>query len=297
VLSGGEPVILKKLVELSSGQEQTLVRAALAYGENRNAAAAELLADVEPRKLDASIAGHVALVRSELLAKKDPDKALELLAEARLLAPGTMIEEAALRREAGLAADKGDAGRFGSAAALYFRRFANSVHMGNFRRQFAANVVAHSLADDGPRRSSMEAALAALPNGSQQELYLMVAWEGVRAGKMELVRWAAGKAAAIAPDGSHEQARAKLYEAAALVTTEELEKAMTTLGGISADKLDAEEEELLAAALHIGKEIRRAAEPPRDGDKPPPGVGVSAAAATAKKAIARVDALLSGEHR
>jgi chemotaxis protein MotC len=221
VLSGGDPHVLEKLLRLSTGQEQTLVRAALAYGENRNAEANELLAEMDPRKLDASIAGHIALVRSELVAKKDPDKALALLADARLLAPGTMIEEAALRRESSLAAERGDSDRFEALTMQYVRRFANSVHMINFRRQLAVNVAMHGMADDALRRSRVQTMLATLAPVQQQEVYLSVAWDGVKAGKVELVRWAAGIAASLATEGSAQQFRSRLCEAAVLVVTDD----------------------------------------------------------------------------
>ena len=85
VLSGGDPRVLQPLVSQVAGQELTLVRGALAYGQNHNAEAMELLADVDARTLDPSVAGHIALVQAELLAKKDRKKSLALLAEARLL--------------------------------------------------------------------------------------------------------------------------------------------------------------------------------------------------------------------
>ena len=83
------------------------MRAAMAYGENRNAEAMELLAEIDPRSLDASIAGHVALVRRSWRRRRIADKALALVGEARLLAPGTMIEEAALRHEVRSGRDQG----------------------------------------------------------------------------------------------------------------------------------------------------------------------------------------------
>src|SRR5882724_11396176 len=114
VLSGGDPRVLQPLVSQVAGPDGTLVRGALAYGQNRNAEALELLADVDARTLDPSIAGHVALVQAELVAKTDREKSAALLAEARLLAPGTMIEEAALRRDVALAVERGDADGFGT---------------------------------------------------------------------------------------------------------------------------------------------------------------------------------------
>ena len=99
VLSGGDPRILEPLVAQVTGPDQKLVSAALAYGHNSNDEAKELLADIDARTLDASVAGHVALIQAELAGKAESTKILARLGEARLLAPGTMIEETALRRE------------------------------------------------------------------------------------------------------------------------------------------------------------------------------------------------------
>jgi chemotaxis protein MotC len=297
VLSGGDPHVLEKLLRLSTGQEQTLVRAALAYGENRNAEANELLAEMDPRKLDASIAGHIALVRSELVAKKDPDKALALLADARLLAPGTMIEEAALRRESSLAAERGDSDRFEALTMQYVRRFANSVHMINFRRQLAVNVAMHGMADDALRRSRVQTMLATLAPVQQQEVYLSVAWDGVKAGKVELVRWAAGIAASLATEGSAQQFRSRLCEAAVLVVTDDFDKGLAALQSMPTEKLDAEEEDHLSAALRVAREVRRVPDPYQGTGDPPRGASAPSVVETTNAVIARVDDLLSGARR
>ena len=58
------------------GMDDKLVQGVLAYGEGRNAEAADLLIRIDARSLDPSIAGHLALVQAELIAKKDAGKAL-----------------------------------------------------------------------------------------------------------------------------------------------------------------------------------------------------------------------------
>lgn len=296
--SGGDPQVLERLARLETGPEKTLIKAALAYGGNRNAEAMELLADANPRTLDPSIAGHVALVRSELLTKKDPDKALALLADARLLAPGTMIEESALRREAALAADRGDAGRFEILMRQYLRRYANSVHMASFRRQFATSLATRGMADDVERRSRMETAMAVLEPRQREEMYLSVAWEGILAGRVDLVRWAAANSTRLAVADSPQHLRSRLFEAAVmLVATDAFDKGLAELRALPADKLDAEEEGLLAAALSVAAEIRRAPRPlPGPADQPP-GTSPPRIAAVANGAIARVDDLLAGAQK
>jgi chemotaxis protein MotC len=297
VLSGGDPGLLTPLVALVAGQELTLVRAALAYGQNHNAEAAELLADVDARKLDPSVAGHVALVQAELAAKKDREKALALLADARLLAPGTMIEEAALRREAALAVEGSDANRFETSTMQYVRRFTNSVHMGNFRRQFAVDVATRGMADDPARRSRLEATLSSLPGGQQQDIYLSVAWEGLKGGGVDVVRWAAANAARLADEDSAQRLRSRLCEAAVLIVTDEFDKGLSTLQSLPPDRLNNEEADLLAAALRVAAQVRREPKPLDANGERPRGATEPAIAATVKSALARVDNVLDGDRK
>jgi chemotaxis protein MotC len=270
------------------------VKAALAYGQNRNAEAARLLADFEPRTLDPSIAGHIALVQSELVARKQPEKAWTLLSDARLLAPGTMIEEAALRREAALAAEQGAADRFEMLAMQYLRRFPNSVHMASFRRQLAEDMVMRGMGDDADRRARMEAAMAELTVGRQQEIYLALAWLGARAGKVDLVRWAASNASRLTEEGSAQHLRSRLCEAVVLLVTDEIDAALSALKAMPADRLDAEEEGLRAAALRLAGELRRDPALPQQVADPPAGASAPPVVAKARTVMARVDALLSG---
>jgi chemotaxis protein MotC len=297
VLSGGDPQLLEPLVDQASGQEQTLVRAALAYGLNHNGEAAELLAGVDARKLDATIAGHVALVQAELVAKKDRVKTLALLADARLLAPGTMIEESALRREVTLAVERGDVEGFEAAATRYVRRFAHSVHMANFRRQLAIDVATRGLADDAQRRARLDATLESVAVDRRQDLYLSIAWEGLKSGSMEVVRWAAAKASALASEDSEQSLRSRLCEAAALVVTDEPDKGRAILEGMPVDRLDEEEKDLLAAALRVAKEIRRETKPAAANAERPRDAAEPAIAASVRSAIAQVDSILGGGKR
>ena len=55
------------------------------------------------------LAGQVAFARSVLETRRDPKAAIARLDWARLLAPGGLVEEAALRREIGLLAEARDA--------------------------------------------------------------------------------------------------------------------------------------------------------------------------------------------
>jgi chemotaxis protein MotC len=287
VLSGGDPRVLQPLVSQVAGQDRALVRGALAYGENRNAEAMELLADADARTLDPSVAGQIALVQAELLAKKDREKALAFLAEARLLAPGTMVEEAALRRQVALAVESSDPEGFETSTLQYVRRFANSAHMPNFRRQWAVDVATRGMADDPARRARLEGTLELLSANQRQDIYLAIAWEGLKGGGVV-------KAALMASEDSAQHLRSRLCEAAVLIVTDEFDKGLSALESIPADRLGEEETGLLAAALRIAEQVRREPSLADGNSERPRGATEPRIIVTAKSAINRVDNVLGG---
>ena len=79
--------------------------------------------------------------------------------------------------------------------------------------------------------------------------------------------------------------------------TNEFERGVSQLRALPPDQLDAEEEGLLAAALSVADEVRRASPLPQSADNPPPGASAPSVAATAKATIAKVDNLLSEARR
>ena len=194
VLSGGDPRILKKLSEggMLSAIDAKLVQGVVAYGEGRSAEAADLLVQIAARSLEPSIAGHLALVQAELTAGKEPSKALAFFDEARLLSPGTLIEEAALRRQISLVAAAKDFDRFDMLAANYLRRFARSVYAASFRQQFAADVAARDAGSAG-RMAKLVGALEAVDAPDRRDIYLLIAREALIRGKFELARLAGDK--------------------------------------------------------------------------------------------------------
>jgi chemotaxis protein MotC len=295
VLSGGDPRILKKLLGLGAlpGMDDNLVRGALAYAEGRSAEAARLLARVDARTLSPGFAGHIALIQSELIAGKDPAKALALLDEARLLAPGTLIEEAALRRQVSAVAAAGDSDRFEMLAANYLRRFPKSVYAGSFRRQFAADIAGRGDAGGPDRAARLEATLAALDPADRADVQLTIAREALLKGKVELARIAATSALRFLEQAGPERLRAQLYEAAALVVTADFDKAVASVESMETARLGGEEAELLAAVLAVAAEVRRS--PPLGGAPGEAATEDIAAtfkvAGAAREAIARIDQL------
>jgi chemotaxis protein MotC len=300
VLSGGDPRVLSKLLGSGAalGVDDQLVKGALAYGERRDTEATQLLDGVDVETLDRSVGGHVALVRALLVAKSDQRKAIALLDRARIIAPGTMVEEAALRRQAILAAKVGDLDAFEALSSQYFRRFASSIFERSFERQFAKEVVSKSYAADAKRLPKLEKLLRGLSEMQRRETCLAIAEEGIAVADVEIVRFAARLAGMDAKAQPLEAMRMLLFEAAAVVATPDHEQGRMALRLVDKSKLGAREEGLLYAATAVADEISR---PPSlaQGDEQaqaPAGEqdsSVSSSAITAAQAaIARVDGLL-----
>lgn len=269
VLSGGDVRVLRKLASQGalSAIDERLVKGTLAYAEGRSAAAAEHLANLDARTLDASIAGHIALVKSELVAGQDVKKALALLDEARLLAPGTLIEEAALRRQITLAATAKDFDAFDMLATNYMRRFGRSVYAGSFRAQFAADVAGREDAGSAARMDQLATALEAIDPTEARNVLLSLARAAVVRGKVELAQFAADRAGRLVEETGDDGRRLQLYQAAALVVGAGFEQAVAMLESMDGAGFAGFDADLFDAARSVAAEVRRL--PPRpEGETP-----------------------------
>ena len=298
VLCGGGPALLKKLVALGALPEidDKLARGVLAYGKSRDEDAQELLDAIDPRGLDAGIAGHIALAQAELAAKKDPNKALEYLDNARLLAPGTLIEEAALRRQVSIVAATGDFDQFERFATTYLRRFAKSVYASAFRAQFGADVAARGDTGDRDHAARLQASLEALEPSERRDIYLVIAREALIRGRASLTRFAAGNAAPLFEEDSTGRQQTNLYQAVAQIVSEEIDKGASVLAAMDKAKLGEEEAELISAAESVAAEIRHEVSP---ADIPVPAKSDDLAktfkvVGTARTAMARAEDLIKG---
>ena len=242
VLSGGPPDILKKLDTLNPlpAIERRLLEGVLDYASGQADAAAPLLADIDPTRLPASMAGQVAIAQSALAVRTDPVKTMQLLAIARLLAPGTLVEEAAIRRQLLVADRQRDEKEVRSLARQYLDRFRHSVYAGNFRVRFAAALSHMTSLDSEDRFAELDDMLAMVEPESRCDMYLTVALASAMSGRITAAKLAAERASGLALAGSLQEARAKLYHAAALAAMPELtDKAATEITALDRNLLPA----------------------------------------------------------
>jgi chemotaxis protein MotC len=258
LLSGGQPRVVRILLDRKAldGGDKLLI-GALAYVEGREGEASESLKDFDPRALPPAVGGQIALVQSALLVRQDIKSAMQRLDEARLLVPGTLVDEAALRREIFLAGQSDDFDKFEALAVLYVRRYRDSIYAGNFRQRFALAMTRFSFAQDPKNFSRIAHILDQLDVASRRTLYLLIARTAIVHGRPLMARLAADQAFQLSEEGSAEKERARLYRGAAQVVTDGYEAGLAELTGIAASQLTGRDLELLEAAQSLARHVRK----------------------------------------
>jgi chemotaxis protein MotC len=259
LLSGGSPQVVASLRSRNVlNIDEAIVDGAIAYVEGRTDEAKSKLANIKPRSLPAALGAEIALVQSALVAQDDLKVAIALLDEVRLMMPGTLVEEAALRREIFIVGQDDDFDKFEALAVRYFRRYRHSIYAGNFRQRFALSVARFSFVQRPDRFPRLVAVLDHLDRASQRALYLLIARTALVRGKTEMTVLAADRVFALSDDDSAERVRARLYRAAARVATSAHSTAIAELEQIDKAKLSERDVELQTAALAIGLNVRKA---------------------------------------
>ncbi|MBR0850623.1 chemotaxis protein [Bradyrhizobium diazoefficiens] len=273
LLSGGPPQIVRKLPRDKLNVEGRLFDGALAYVEGRQDEARDLLKDVKPRNLPSGLGGQVALVQGALLARAEASLAIERLDDARLLLPGTLVEEAALRREILLVGQAEDFDKFEFLAQSYVRHYKNSVYAADFWQRFSSGLTQSGLALDDRRFPRIAALLEQIDGASRLKLYLVIARAAMLRGRIAVTRLAGERALSLSGDATAERERAHVFRGTSRVLADEYDGGLAELKAIDRSKLAERDILLLNATVQLALDIRKPiAGPSTDAatDKPPP---------------------------
>ncbi|MGF1621477.1 MAG: hypothetical protein ACFCUR_12785 [Rhodomicrobiaceae bacterium] len=257
-LSGGNPQILETLLRLSPLPcvDDNLIKGLLAYSRGISEAAKTWLAEIDPRSLAPRSAAHLALAQAMLIAAEQPSKAIYYLDLARLLAPGTLLEEAALRRETVITALMEDFEKFEMLTSQYLRRFGDSVYAPEFTSRFAVAVATGRYAQDDAVLQGLLRTLDSLNSKEQRTAYLALAQAAVVRGQVNLTRTTTAKLTELAKDDPSLGMQAKLYQAAAELVTDKYDEAAAYLRTIDRRELSVRDRPLLEAALNLAVRLR-----------------------------------------
>lgn len=258
LFSGGAASVIRPLVQSNviQASSQALVRGALAYVEGRPQEAVTLLMGIDARSVSPNLGGHLALVQAALVSVKDPAAASAFLDTARLLMPGSLVEEAALRRQIFMTDTNVDLDKFFLMARQYFQRYRNSVYASNYWPRFTHLLSNSTLLAKEDDFEKIEVFLADFKSNEQRDLYISMAQSAIRRGHAKAGQRWARNARNLSSAGSTEAARAELYEGAAMIASNQLAAGLQKLQAVSDKELPSEDRELgmmaksLAAKLH-----------------------------------------------
>jgi chemotaxis protein MotC len=267
-MSGGNPRTVERLTRslILEEQDAKLSAGLLQYVRGNPGGAISALTGIEPANVSADLSPFLALVKGTILAGKDPEKSIAMLDMARLLGPGTLIEEAALRRTLALAIQLKSPDRFLSAAEQYVRRYLRSPYASHFADSFVAGVVELHREIDLP--GVVEVVSGMTPDQSKV-IYLRIARRAAIDRTHDLLAFATAGLEAGAEEAGTDP-RADLYRALAEVAAADPAAVQQRLGTIDRGKLSASDRLLLDAAVAIVTDVARPV--PVQQPEPEPGI-------------------------
>lgn len=250
-MSGGNPTTVKvaaSRLELDASSH-AIAGAVIDYLNGRPSAAIAGLAAIDPMQLPSDLGAFLALVKGSLLAADQPVEALALLDKARLLSPGTLVEEAALRRSVAIAINQGDASRFALASTQYARRFLYSPYASQFADAFVAGVIALY---EVVGQDRVVGITSMMDPEREKVIYLRIARRAAIEGLKDLSAFASARAER-GRDGDTDDPRALLYASLSTVTSATVEDVRAKLDAIDRSRLSESDQQLFDAAKAIAR--------------------------------------------
>jgi chemotaxis protein MotC len=260
-MSGGNPATLEYLMsrDVDGHFDNRVADVLRKYLSGKGLLVVNSLADTAKEYRDKKIGPYLSLVAGNVMTAKNPKAALKLYDWARLTAPGTIVEEAALRRSVALATDAGMVPESLSYSQRYVRRFLHSPYASQFADLFVQLVVDHS-ADI--KQQDIVDILSFMDPPRQREIYLRIARRAAIAGKNDLARLASTRAQDISSDGSNAfNALASFYGGIANVPTSDVGVAVRDINQIPEGELNEKDRALRDAARTVADEVLRAPDP------------------------------------
>ncbi|EHS53759.1 chemotaxis protein [Rhizobium sp. PDO1-076] len=260
-MSGGNPATLEYLVarDINGNFDNRIADSLRKYLSGKGTLIAKSLGEISKEYRNTDLAPYLALVAGNVTITRDPADALKFYDWARLTAPGTIVEEAALRRSLAVAVDAKIVDKAGGYANRYARRYLYSPYASQFADLFVQLVVEHY---DVIKQEDIEATLGYMDNDRRREVYLRIARKAAIAGRKDLTKMAADQARALSGTAEGADALANLYGSLANISTENVDDAMQAIMDIPAESLSPKDLALRRAAEAVAKEVLRKPEPP-----------------------------------
>lgn len=252
-MSGGNPATLEYLAsrDIAGHFDNRVADALRKYLGGKGVLVAKTLNELAKEYQDERLGPYLALVSGNVAVAKDPKGALVFYDWARLTAPGTIIEEAALRRSVAISIDANMVKEGLGYSRKYARRYIHSPYASQFADFFVTLVVGHfgEITED-----DIDGTLEFMDADRKREIFLRVARAAAIAGKNELARIASTKAEALAKSPTPE-ALARLYGGLANIPTNDINAAMAAIAEIPEEALSPRDKALREAAKAVAAQV------------------------------------------
>ncbi len=263
MLSGGAGSVFQELavqgVEFTG--DPNLFAGAMAYSQGNRQAALNLLLKVDPITLPVAIAGQVALAQAILISNDDPAGAQRYFDLARLMMPGTLVEESALRRQAPMVAELGDTEKFERLSRRYLFQYNTSVFASEFRDTVADVISGSDYLKKEDEWDRVFQLVSEFDEESQGILLLRLAKAALISGNTAFALKGSAAFLDLSPDGAERESEAKLYLSAAKAPGEEWEQAISGLVEVKTADLSEGNQLIQAAAIAMANTVREWPQP------------------------------------
>lgn len=184
-MSGGNPKTLDLLVarDRYGYFDEDVTKIMRAYLNGLIPGIDRPIEDIIKDYLNTPLGAYIALVGANMKAHAQDEDAIKLFDLARLVAPGTLIEESALRRSILMSINKQDVDEAIRFAHIYARRFSNSPYNVQFS-QLVIEMIVNNL--ETIDQVLVDEIISYLPIAQQKRIYLRIARTGVVDGNREM---------------------------------------------------------------------------------------------------------------
>ncbi|MES5098297.1 chemotaxis protein [Agrobacterium sp. BA1120] len=273
IMSGGNPQTLDYLVarDVQGHFDTRITNILQKYLNGRGSQVEKILTDILPEYRKGVLGPYLMLIAGNITVNRDPVASLAFFDDARLTAPGTIIEEAALRRSIIAMIQAKDHDKALSYIRKYAVRFLHSPYASQFADLFV-NFAVEGFAT--VPKEKIEEITQLMDPARAEEIYLRIARQASLRGQSELARFATEQATLLTSEtGDISRAPlSKLYSGLASVPSEGVHIASELLASIPNDELSERDLALRDAAKAIAEQIVRVptAENPsgRPGENP-----------------------------
>lgn len=264
-LSGGNAGLIKRLLPALKDHdaEKRMGAAVLLQRSGQEELAAKTAEALKPREAGGEVGAYLAIFKSGLGRHGEEARSIAELDEARLALPGTLVEEAALRRQLTLYGELGDFASVLRTARRYLQRFPASPYAGPAVDAFAAAAAEHAREEDRPAVLELVDSLSA--DRGRAVLYRFSRAGAVK-GRTEFLAWAAQAYGERLGDSASPGERASLafFRAVAALPSLDPTAAGKRLQDLDSKALGDDERRLLAALRSV-----LASAPKPDGETKP----------------------------